>query len=904
MKATKDQISFPEIITTKLYPPQVRTSIVHRQRLFDKIKATPAKLVLLAAPAGFGKSTFVLDWLQENGSTYAWLSLDEPDNDPRRFYQYFCSALQTAGIQLGDDLFAALRGNTIPSTETIITQIVNTLHLFDSPVTIVFDDYYFIEERSIHNAVNLFLDHLPANVRLFISTRVDPLLPLHRMRVRGELIEIRERDLRFTIDEAREFFEKTMQIKLSQDDIKKLAARTEGWIAGLQLAAVSLLDSRDVQTFIDSFTGTSRYVLDYLLEEVLNRQSKETQMFLLQTSILKRFNEDICNTITGGMNARKIIDHLDRSNLFLIPLDDTREWFRYHHLFSELLQYRLRQLYPKLIDELHHNASVWFEEQSNISEAIDYALRVKNFDRAAYLLDRYGVHFLSRSELSTLINYERKLPPHCCEAYPRLLVSKAWALMLMHRTEHIDATIESVEKLLRNNNAGYTAEEIAEAKGHIATINAFVLRLRGNLADSLAASKRVLRVIPAENRMIRGLINFNMGRIYMKQGYAAKAIMTLDEALHDNFSAANYYVTLAILAHSGYLHSITGSLPEARRKLEEALAFAEQHQLLSLPAAGYIYYQLGRIMYHQNDLDNAIDVLEQAVHLGGMGNEPDIICNALFVLSWIHAVRGDGATAYRVFSRAEDIDKNSNVPVYEAELLTERVSLAILLNDLDTCAEWLKMTDCTVPDDFTVIDESRMLLILRYLVRSNDYTGALKLSALLRPKTETLKRSHTLLQLDILDAVSLWGLKKNSHAMKLLNHGLEKAAGMGYIRVLLNLGEQLYALLCAADKGNSLSTTSRRFVSDVLPLFTDKHVPDYAAIPKFRQKLIEPLTDREQEVLYHIAQNLTNKDIAAKLYISLDTVKTHLKHIYAKLGVNNRKDAVGKARDLGILHKL
>jgi LuxR family transcriptional regulator, maltose regulon positive regulatory protein len=900
MKLSEHPPSFHGIIATKIRPPQMRTGIVHRQRLFDKINARPAKLILVAAPAGFGKSTVVLDYLKQNNEVFAWLSLDESDNDLKRFFQYFLSALRIVNPSFGEKIIPALKGTTAPSAEVVITAIVNEIHRYNGSMTFVLDDYYFIEEQDIHNAVNFLLDHLPPNLRLVISTRVDPLLPLHRMRVRGELIEIRERDLRFTYTEADDFFE-TMNIHLSGDDLRRLSARTEGWIAGLQLAAISLHDVHDVTKFIDSFAGTNRYVLDYLLAEVLNKQTKEVQMFLLQTSILTRFNEELCNSITGGMNARKILDYLERSNIFLIPLDESREWFRYHHLFSELLQYRLRQLYPGLIDELYHNASVWYEERKNISEAINYALRVKNFHRAAHLLNVYGIHFLSRSELTTIINYERKIPASISNQFPQLLVVKAWALMLMHRTESIDSILKMAEDLLQDDSSGLPPEQISFVKWNIDTIRAFILRLRGNLSESLSASYEVLRSLPPDSAMIGGLLKFNIGRIYMKQGYAGNAIEIFEQAFEDNLRAKNYYVLLAILGHTGYLYSITDSIPTARRKLEDALVYAEENELDMLPAAGYICYQLGRVLYHQNELDRALEILNRAVRLGEMGNEPDIRCNALIISSWIHALRGDRAEACEAFSRVEEIERNTLISVYEADILHERAGLAFLLNDFDRVKSWMDAHGSPLPDAFSVIDENRYLIMINYLVQSGAHKKALGMIRELRTKADERCRLHTIMLLDIIESVSLWRSGEGNKVLHLLNRGLERASEMGYLRMLLNIGEPLSSMLSALIRDKSISPVARGFASELLHQFPGISAPDIPTLAKYKQELVDPLTEREQEVLYYISQNLSNRDISNKLFISLDTVKTHLKHIYGKLDVNKRTDAVRKARELNLL---
>jgi LuxR family transcriptional regulator, maltose regulon positive regulatory protein len=900
MKSEDTSLPFPGLIATKLHPQQIRTNIVHRKRLCDKIGTTPAKLILVAAPAGFGKTTFIIDWLKETKINFAWLSLDESDNDPRRFYQYFISALRTIDTSFGKKLIPALRSSSVPSFNVLLTVLINELLHYENDITIVLDDYYFIEEREIHHALGFFIEHLPSNVRLLIATRIDPLLPLHRMRVRGELIELRERDLRFTPDEAREFFEK-LHIHLSGDDVNLLAARTEGWIAGLQLAAASLHDVKDVKKYLESFSGTNKYILDYLLEEVLNRQSKEVQMFLLQTSVLTRFNADICNMITGGMNAQKILEYLGASNLFLIPLDDRREWYRYHHLFSDLLQFRLRHLFPGLVEELHHNASIWYEERNEINEAINYALKVKNFERAAYLLDLHGIRYLSRSELSTLINYERKIPSPLIEQYPRLLVTKAWALMLMHRIENIDHILDLAERKINNPDISYSSEEILSAEWHIATIRAFMLRLKGYLRESLDASIYVLRNIYDQEPMVYGLLQFNIGRIYMKQCYAEKAIEIFESAFHVNLNERNYYVTLAILAHTGSLYSITETLDYAREKLEHALQFAEEKRLSLLPAAGYIYYQLGKVLYHQNELDRAITMLERAIELGELGNEPDIICNALIAASWIYAIKQEEKRARSLFARAEEIEKNKNVPIYEVDIEVEHIAVNFLLGKYDGVPVWIEDIDAAFPDDFTVIDEDRILLIIRFLIHTARFDDALSLMIRIRAICRERGRNHILLQLDVLEALALWGLGRKTPAIKMLQRGLEEASRMGYKRVLLNIGKPLFSLLSSIRLTDSLSPVAGRFAEELLTYDDSSPAKEHTHMPKYKQDLIDPLTEREQEVLYHISLDSSNKDIANKLFVSLDTVKTHLKHIYGKLAVNNRKEAVRKARELGML---
>jgi LuxR family transcriptional regulator, maltose regulon positive regulatory protein len=897
-----DQSSIPGLLATRLRPPNVRTSIIHRARLFERIDSSDAKLILIAAPAGFGKSTLVVDWLRSRRARYAWLSIEESDNEPLRFLQYLIAALRTVEPKLGEDVLPVLKGTSPPSSATILTHLLNELAGIAraEPLYLVLDDYYFIENRDIHQSLDLLTDHLPQNMRIIISTRVDPPLPLHRMRVRGELTEIRARDLRFTVDEVAEFFN-AMKIQISPDDVRQLAERTEGWIAGLQLAAVSLHDIGDAKQFIESFTGSNRYVLDYLLEEVLNRQPKEVLTFLLQTSILTRFNADLCNAITGGMNARAILEHLERSHLFLIPLDDRREWFRYHHLFSELLQYRLKQLYAGLVTELHSNASVWFEERGDVREAIDYAFRIRDNERAAYLLNQYATYFLSRSELSTLIRYEEKLPRQVSEKCPALTVGKAWAYMLMHRTGDVDAILAAAERLASDPTVSLSEDEIRLINRHISTIGAFLLRLRGDLEQARSATEALLADIQADERMIRGLLRFNLGRIYSKQGFAERARKIMEEAYEDNYSAKNYYVTLAILANTGFLCSITDSLGLARQKLEASLEFIQNEKLGLLPAAGYVYNQLGRVLYNQNELDDALEHLGRAAELGKDGDEPDIVCNALFASAWIHAIRGEAERALAAFSEADEIERRSPIAIYESDVAVERATIAFILNDMDRVEEWMQGADVADNGGYSVISEHSHMLRIMYLVHIGRFDDALERIARLRGLAQERERRHVLLQLDVLAGVAEWELGKREHAAELMGKGLQTASSMGYTRALLNIGNRLASVLAEMLRCKKLKESDAVFAGSLLQGLSGDSPEGIQIIPKFRQGIAESLTEREQEVLYYISQDYSNKEIAEKIFVSLDTVKTHLKNLYGKLGVHSRRDAVSRATELHLL---
>ncbi len=507
----------PIILSTRLTLPALREGIVRRQRLLDKVNGAPRKLILVAAPAGFGKSTLVVDWLRDCDHKHAWLSLDERDNDPALFLRYLVSAFQSLESSIGKKIIPLLSATTQPPWEPLLSLLLNDLNTFRQDVYVVLDDFHFIEDQQIHSAVAFLLDHLPSHVHLIIATRVDPSLPLARMRVRNELIEIRERDLRFTKEEAESFFRQTMHVDLSADNIDVLETRTEGWIAALQMAAISLLESSDVQKFVNSFAGSNRYVAEYLLEEVLSHQPESIQKFLLQTCILSRFNAEICQAVTQQPDARRTLDVLERANLFLIPLDDKREWFRYHQLFSELLSFRLRHLYPQQLDELNLRASMWLEKQGNVDQAIQHALRIADRQRAIRLLDQHSLMLIARRGFSDFRNWTKGIELEQMQGYPMLLISNAW-LQLVHRSGDLQRNLESIERSLAAPAFTYTGEQMQTAKAIVQAIRAFMQRLEGKQQECIDACHQALQLLPSEQGIVRGVLYFIKARAFLRMG--------------------------------------------------------------------------------------------------------------------------------------------------------------------------------------------------------------------------------------------------------------------------------------------------------------------------------------------------------------------------------------------------
>ncbi len=897
-----DSNIYTGIIATKLTPPQIRAELVHRKRLLLKFRQPLGKLVLIAAPAGFGKSSLVMDWLSGSERKYAWLSIDESDNDLRRFFTYLIVAIRTVVPGIGEKILPVLKSPAIPASENILTSLINDLQGFPEDITLVMDDYFFIEEQNVHFALNFFLEHLPRNVHIVIATRVDPLLPLHRMRIRNELTEIREKDLRFTREETREFFLNTMHLQLPDATVTALADRTEGWIAGLQMAAISLQDIHDAQNFVRSFTGSNRYIVDYLIEEVLKRQTPEIQNFLLQTSVLTDFNADLCNAVTGRADAAELLQTIERLHLFLVPLDHRREWYRYHHLFGELLRFRLRQIDPKSIDALHLRASEWYENRKDYHRAISQAMKMKSYERAAELLDSYAVTYVARSELSIFLSLIRNIPNDILFRYPGILIIKAWAQLLSHQLEDPDGIIALIERSFESPSSRYTPETIGEGKSHLLVLKSFIHRLFNRYNEAIETSTEALENIPAGYHLEQGLVKFNLGRVYMKLGYIRKAIRYLHECLGDAVQAGNHYVELAALSHIGYLHSLAGSNYIARKKLEDSVVYAERKGLDGLPAMGYIYYQLGRVLYQLNELGSAQEVLDRALELGLMGNEPEVIYNALITSAWVRIALDRPEEALGLFQQAESNEARRQIKAYDSYIATERIHLSVLLGDFDAVGAWVAERTGDAADGVTIVDELEIMLMIRYYLRTEKLDEVERLSAILCRRADEKERTAACLFGKICLSIVLYRRGSTAEGLEKLAFLLGKASEGGFIRGILNMDVDINPMLIAIVGDSAFPEHIREFAAKLNVVREDKNDRSIQTLPKFVQRISEPLTEREQEVLHYLSKDYSNKDIAATMYISLDTVKTHLKNIYGKLGVASRKEAVGEAKGRGLLH--
>ncbi len=904
------------LLRTKLCQPPVRPFLVPRPHLIDKLMTgARGKLTLVAAPAGFGKTTLLAAWRQQaKDAAFCWLALDENDNDLARFMTYVVAALQTVAPDIGEPVLEMLPSPRPPSVDALMTALINEVAEIDPPIVLVLDDYHLIKNERIHEALAFLLEYAPPSLHICLVSRADPPLPLARWRARGQLRELRQDDLRFTAEETAVFLNQVMGLQLSGEDAAALNGRTEGWIAGLQLAAVSLQDSADPAAFIRSFTGSNRYVLDYLIEEVLQQQPAHIQEFLLGTAVLKQLSAPLCDAVLGRgaeEEGRKgddsfspapqipgslaTLDHLDRANLFVVPLDDQRQWYRYHRLFADLLQQRLQQTHPEWIPERHQRASHWFQAQNMMTPAIDHALAAADFARAADLVTQTAEAKLRQSEVDTLMNWVKALPEVCVQQRPELSLYYGWACLLH------GAPLAQIEPFLPQ------LEDEAAPDGKTALFQAFMAVFRGQLEQAQTLLHRALAALPSDDHYWRSLAAWIMS-------ISTPDILTADfvdepslaEAVKLGQASENVMVTVAAMCNQAETRRRRGQLAAAQALYEEALALAKDKRGRPLPIAGEALMGLGDLALERNDLAAAENYLRQGIEQTRHWREIAAFTGYLS-LARVRQAQGDGdgvdvmlhaARQLAVRFDATELD-DLIVAVYQARL-------DVMRGRMDTAVSWaesrrlLPERAAPPPSDMGELYESTLrkyeeLVLVRIWLAQEKYAAALALLDELLPQFEEWQRIRLIIEALLLRVQCFLGQANEAAALRTLEQALVQGEPGGYRRVFLDEGEPIRHLLPKV-----------KLIDRALPAYREKLLAVFGeTMPQLpttsSQPLVEPLSEREMEVLQLIAAGLSNREIGLRLSLSLATVKWHSSNIYGKLGVGNRVTAVATAQQLGIL---
>lgn len=876
------------ILATKLYIPPSRRSVVLRPRLVERLNeglAAGNRLTLVSAPAGFGKTTLVGEWIAGCGRPTAWLSLDEGDSDPSRFLTYLIAALQTVAPGIGEGVLTVLGSPQPPPPESTLTALLNDVTTIQSDVVLVLDDYHVLDARPVDDALAFLVEHLPPQLHLVIATREDPALPLARLRARGQMTELRAADLRFTPSEAAEFLKQVMDLDLTADDIAALEARTEGWIAGLQLAAISLQGRQDVAGFIKAFTGSHHFVLDYLLEEVLQRQPAPVQTFLLRTSILDRLCGPLCDAVLLDASApgQETLEYLDRANLFIVPLDNERRWYRYHHLFAELLRQRRRQIAVSSggVDEDHIRASQWYEDNALEIEAFHHAAAANDIERAERLINGGGIPQHSRAAVLAVFDWLDALPRTVLDARPWLWVRSATVALNAGQTTGVEEKLKAAEEALQDADLG---DETRDLIGQIAAVRATLALANYEPETMINQAHRALEYLHPDNVPFRGRAVRALGYAYQLQGDRAAARQAYTEAIAIRQTSGN--INLTVSATTGL-----GNVQESENQLYQAAeTYRCSLQLLgdqSPSNADQEFIGLARILYEWNDLDAAEQYAQQSLQLARQyvgAIDRFVICEVF--LARLRLARRDVAGAAAMLAETEQSVRQNGFVHRMPEVAAAQVLTLLQQGNLAAAAHLAQTHDLP-------LSQARVHLA------QGDPSAALAVLEPYRRRVEERAWADEQLKTMILQAVAFQALGERARAVELLDGALALAEPGGFIRIFVDEGTPMARLLYEASSRG----VHAGYVRQVLAAFAvdgaDEGAPP--TTPAAGTRLAEPLSRRELEVLPLIAEGLTNQEIAARLYLSLHTVKAHARTIYAKLGVSSRTQAVAKGRALGLL---
>jgi len=978
-----------QLLTTKLYIPPVRPESVSRLRLVERLKAgLGRKLTLVSAPAGFGKTTLLSECVRTCGQPVAWVSLDKGDNDPTRFWTYCIAALQTIQADLGEATLALLRSSGItgatplPPTESLLTGLINEIAEVPQPFTLILDDFHVITAQPVHDGLTFLLDNLPPHMHVVLAGRADPPWPLARLRARGEITELRAQDLRFTSEETADFLNDAMALGLSPQDVAVLEGQTEGWIVGLQMAALAIqtaistqgrrwagagLPAADVSAFIKGFTGSHRFILDYLVEEVLQRQPENIQTFLLQTSILDRLCGPLCDAVLGdwrlevgdwklevgdgsqspisNLQSQDILEYLDHANLFVVPLDDERRWYRYHHLFAELLRSRLKQSQPDQMLALYRRASAWLEQNGLVPEAIECALAAGDVERVAHLVERNALATIYHRELATLMGWLKALPEEMVRSRPWLCIAHAWMLAFAGQFEALEARVQDAEQALARQ--ALPDAEARRITGHICALRSYPVAVRADEPQAAALIRQALEHLSDEDWMVRGFCTGLLGSVLRWSGDFAGAIRAWAEARDVYQATDDKYGAVGALGARAMLQIEQGQLHAADATSREALLLVGEHARRGgrrLPTAGPIYARLSTLLREWNDVEGALRYAREAVETSKQWGSAEGLVTGHLTLARALQAAGDADGARDAMQMAIQVASQLS-PWYSRMTAADQARLWLAQGNLAAAAQWAasRGRELDLDEEIRYLDHEEYIALARVLIAQGvqetrigrigraagapQGTGehqalldeALGLLERLLKTLETTGAMGRVLEILVLQALAWQARGEEEQALAALKRALLLAEPEGYVRTFVDEGPPLDVLLRkAAARG-----IAPAYVSTLLAAFSNLQLPtsnlqlptsnlqlptsnlqlptSNLQPPTSNLQLLEPLSEREMDVLRLLATSLSTPEIADELFVTPNTVRSHVKSIYSKLDAHNRMQAIQRAEELGLL---
>ncbi len=914
------------LLRTKLFIPSIHGKFISRPRLVQQFEAgvqPGQRLLLISAPAGSGKTTAITEWVQqaqtENLQKIGWYSLDESDNHPVQFWSYLFAAMRTILPQSGQSAQVLLHAPELPPAAVLLTELTNEITESPVEIVLVLDDYHVIHERSLHEGITFLLENAPPNLHLILSTRADPPLPLARLRARGQMTNLRGEQLRFTPNEIVDFFNQQFGAHLSAQELQTLEERTEGWAVGLQMAALALQSISNAGSqphaahFIDSITGSYHYILDYLLEEVLNRQSKEIQDFLLCTAILDRFNGQLCDAILARTGSQSILEQLDHANLFLIPLDRERRWFRFHHLFAELLRVRLQAAQPETILLIHNRAADWLEQNGWLAEAVRHALAGSDFERAARIVEQSNRTMLASGELMTLLSTIQVLPEELARSRPWLCIEQIWVYSFAGEIAKAAALLQETEqRFFTDTQYPVPPQEKQEMAGNLRTQQAFIALLSGQPIQAMDFAVQAKELLPQEEQWVHTVLYWTEAYVQRMLGQIDRAYSSFERVVQIGLKLKNIWPVVMSMTDMGIIRRIQGNLRQATAIFREELRLAAEYHAEHLGYVGRAQAGLALVLYEQNQMEEARSLAQCSIGLNEIWQNPNHLVYSYLIQIRLQVLDGDFSAATQTLEKsAAIIARSPVVPVLQNLVTYHRVRLWIAQNDSLTLSQWAHHVEPTVQHIMSsgLLGENTEAIILafiRALMHLGQTVEAEKWLALVQENTHVSGRLTIYLECLLLRAQLYQSSPKTAEALAVLENAVEIGAAGGFQRSFLDEGPSLQNLLQQL-RLKYLGKESKPwlpYLENLLSAFSAASPtiePPAPRQPGIVAGLVEPVSERELEVLRLLAAGKTNPEIAETLIIAIGTVKAHIASLYGKLDVHTRTQAVARARALGLL---
>jgi LuxR family maltose regulon positive regulatory protein len=908
------------LLATKVNVPRLREDLLARPHLLDVLnRAADAALVLVSTPAGFGKTTLLAQWAHAEAEArpVAWLSLDPDDNDPARFWRYVVAAIDTVHAGIGERVLPLLSAPEQPTPEAVVGVLVSELAARPGEVWLALDDYHVIAARSVHDSLALFLERLPPRAHAVIGSRSDPPLALSRLRARGQLAELRAADLRFTREETDALLRGIWGLDLPDDSVGALVTRTEGWVSGLHLAALSLRGAADPTRLVREFTGSHRFVLDYLTDEVLERQPDNVRRFLLDTAVLDRFSGALCDAVTGRADGQQMLESLERANVFLVPLDAQRRWYRYHHLFADLLRARLLADDPERARALHRRAAAWTEDHGLVEDALHHAMAAADPASAARLVERHADALLRRGEGLTLRRWLSALPREAVASRPRLSLVLATAEVNAGRLGAAERLLGEAERALAvvpsappepavGGAAGREGSALANVPAAIALLRASLAGLRGNAARARDLARAAEARLTKDERGPRLSCRWMLAVADWTSGRLAEAERAFAEIVAEAWRADAPHLALSAGSLLGQVQRAQGRLGAALETYRAGLEFADEADHPVVLSRAFAHVGIAQVHYERDELEAALEHATEGIALARQLTSTRVLSEGLTTLAWIRHAHRDGDGARVAIDEAERVFPGREIVALHRPVMAERARLLLAQGDLAAAALWVEERGLAESDAPSYAREPEYLMLARVLLARRLPDRALDLLARLRAAAEADGRTGSVIDVGALQAIALDQAGEPVRAVAVLREMLTLSQPQGYVRIFADEGPPIAALLGrvgAADRRRRGPDAEGVIPLDYLsrlraPFMAD---PTSRALRPAPPGPVEPLTEREREVLALLARGQGNRAIAAELVVTLDTVKKHVTHVLAKLGATSRTHAVARARELALI---